>query len=366
MKILYYFKEKDVPMDKWQRFYIFGELERHDCHIEVFNPLKYETIEEANEKLLVHIKNNYCDLFMTPHGSDDLFVETLLKIKQRGVPTLLICFDNLIVPFNHHNICRYFDLVWLTSKETESMFIKWGANVLFNPYAANPFFSKPRYEYEIEKIVFIGAPYGSRANMLNILTENQINVSLFATISSSRQNGNKSKKRILDYLYPVYNLIRFNIGRKIILGAIKQKVFGSDKLDINNEHLEIRPSVDFNELSTLYSNYAISLSSTAARNTGVLNKPVNVVNLRSFEIPMCGGLQICSYFDELAEYFEEDKEIVFYRNNYEFVDKTRFYLKPENEKLREKMKIAARKRAEGEHTWFCRFKKAFDCLGLEY
>jgi len=106
MRILYYFKEKNILMDKWQRFHIFDELERHDCHIVVFNPLKYETIEEANEELLDYIKNNNFDLFMTPHGSNDIFVETLLEIKQMGLPTLLICFDNSIVPFKHHDVCR--------------------------------------------------------------------------------------------------------------------------------------------------------------------------------------------------------------------------------------------------------------------
>jgi len=246
------------------------------------------------------------------------------------------------------------------------MFIRWGANGIFNPYAANPYFFKPQYEYEIEKITFIGTPYGSRVNMLNLLTENQINVCLYATLSSGSQNGNKSKKRILDYLKPGYNLMKFNIGRKVILGAMMQKLFISDKLDIGNVHLKIKPSAKLDELSTLYSNYALSLSSTAARNTAVLKKPINIVNLRSFEIPMCGGLQICSYFDELAEYFEEDKEIVFYRSKEEFIEKVKFYLKPENKNIRMKIKQAARKRAENEHTWFCRFKKVFDYFELKY
>ena len=296
-------------MDKWQRYHIFDELEKHNCNITVFNPLEYTSIDEANKLLGQFIDKNKYDLFMTPHGSDDLFIETLMKIKQKGLPTLLICFDNLIVPFNHRKIAKYFDLVWLTSKETEKMFDNWGANVIFNPYAANPYYFKPHYKSEVESIAFIGTPYGSRVNMINQLIENDIKVTLFS--SGSPNNQYVSKKPIWEYIDPAYNLMKFSIGRRVIIGAIKQKIVGNNILDINNNCLDIRPSVGLDKLSTLYSNYALSLASTAARNTGILKNPVNIVNLRSFEIPMSGGLQICAYFDELAEYFEEDKEIIF-------------------------------------------------------
>jgi spore maturation protein CgeB len=365
MQILYYFKEKNTIMDKWQRYHIFDELESHNCYINVYNPLEYSSIEEANEKLGAFITNNNFDLFMTPHGSEDLFIDTLLQVKQQGLPTLLICFDNLIVPFQHRKIAQYFDLVWLTSKETQSMFISWKANVVFNPYAANPNFFKPHYKSEIERIAFIGTPYGSRVNMLNLLTENKINVSLFSN-SSSTNNEIRENNKIRDYINPAYNLLRFSIGRRVILGAIKQKTSANNILNINSEYLEKESPVNLEHLGNLYSNFALSLSSTAARNTGVLKKPVNIVNLRSFEIPMSGGLQICSYFEELANYFEEDKEIIFYRSNEEFIEKASFYLKPENKSIRMKLKEGARIRAENDHTWFSRFKKAFDLLGLKY
>lgn len=365
MEILYYFKEEQTPMYQWQRYHIFDELKKYGVSITVFNPLEHFSKDNANESLISCIKKNKIDLFMTPHGSDDLFIETLLKIKEYGIPTLLICFDNLIVPFSHRKICKYFDLVWLTSKETEYMFLEWGANVLFNPYAANPYFFMPHYESEIEKIAFIGTPYGSRVNMLNILTANEVNVSLYSNPSSTVQMGTNSQ-RIQDYFSPAYNLLRFGIGRRVIWGAIKQKAQGTNLLDINSDHLERWPAVGLEDLSKLYSNYALSLASTAARNTGVLKNPVNIVNLRSFEIPMSGGLQICSYFDELADYFEEDKEILFYRTEEEFIEKTKFYLKPDNKNIRMSMKKEARKRAENEHTWFSRFKKVFDYFDLKY
>jgi len=351
-------------MDKWQRYHIFDELEKHGCNITIYNPLNYEDIDMANENLTTYLNKKRFDLFMTPHGSKDLFVDTLLRIKQKNIPTLLICFDNLIAPFNHHDIAKYFNLVWLTSRETDRMFKCWGANTLINPYAANPYYFKPNYKNEIERIAFIGTPYGSRVNMINLLLENEIDVSLYSK-STNRSNIKRDRKTIKEYIYPIYNLMRFSAGRRVIIGALKQKINGYKELNRCSGNLQQFLPVGLENLSTLYSNYALSLSSTAARNTGVLKQPVDIVNLRSFEIPMCGGLQICSYSEEISEYFEEDKEIVLYKSKGEFIDKAMFYLKPENHDIRMRMKIAARKRAVNDHTWFNRFKKVFDCFGLK-
>ena len=81
---------------------------------------------------------------------------------------------------------------------------------------------------------------------------------------------------------------------------------------------------------------------------------------------MSGGIQICKYNPELAEYFEEDKEIVFYRDNEELVDKARYYSLEASESAIRKMKEAARRRAEKEHSWWNRFSLAFDKLGIKH
>lgn len=85
MRILYYFKEKDVVMDQWQRAHIFHELAQYQIQIDVFNPLKYADYPAANDELLNYLRENPdYDLFMTPHGKEELFVETLNLIKQMG------------------------------------------------------------------------------------------------------------------------------------------------------------------------------------------------------------------------------------------------------------------------------------------
>jgi spore maturation protein CgeB len=120
--------------------------------------------------------------------------------------------------------------------------------------------------------------------------------------------------------------------------------------------------VPFEEINAIYSNHALSLNITELRNTFNLKPPVHKLHLRTFEIPMCGGLQIAPYVEELSSYFKEDEEIILCRNDDEFVSKSKFYLLPENASLRMKLKLNARKRAEAEHTWNNRFTAVFNKL----
>ena len=121
MNILYYWAEQNRNMDKWQRIHIFDELKKNGHIIEVFNPLTYESLSIANEEFIKIFKNRkkLPDLFMTCAGSEQIFSETIKTVKSKNVPLLLICFDNLHVPFMHKKIAPLFDLVWLTSHETQ-------------------------------------------------------------------------------------------------------------------------------------------------------------------------------------------------------------------------------------------------------
>lgn len=349
-------------MHMWQVYHIINELAQYGIIIEQFNPLEFSSLENANNQLLNRIKCDDIDLFMTPLNESRLFLSTLREIKSRAIPSLLICFDNLVIPYYHRNIAQYFDLVWLTSCETRSMFESWGARTIFLPYAANPFFLKPSDKVDNGRICFIGTPYGSRINTINTLTKSSIGIDLYSGLKDSSE-VRKFAENKFNYIKPFLNLVKFSYGRTVVRGALKQVLSKSELL--NSKFVNYNPPVPLSDISRLYSKYSLSISSTTARNTGVLKKPLPIVNLRSFEIPMSGGLQICKYNSELAGYFEEDKEIVFYRNDREFVEKVRFYLADEQRELRLKMKKSARLRAIKDHSWKSRFDRVFSVLGLD-
>lgn len=362
MRIMYYFLNYQTNMFQWQKYHIIDEMSRYNVEIKICSPLEYECTELANQEILKQVISGRYDLFMTCLTEKYLYKETLYELKSIGIPTLLFCPDNLTAPYNHKSIARDFDLVWLTSKETEYLFQKWGANTVFLPYAANPYFLKPvSAEHELLRIGFIGTPHGSRIERINMLLKNDIPVTIHTT--PSNLESKLIKAPIGSYVSKFVNLMKYPIGRRLAYAAFKDKL-GHRELLVSHKCLELLQPVPLEQLSTMNNAYALILSFTDADSSGVLKNPVPIVNLRNFEIPMAGGLQITRYTDELASYFENDKEIILCKDDEEFKEKALFYLNPKNDNLRLRMKVAARKRAEKEHTWMRRFGKAFHELGL--
>jgi len=361
--ILYYFGETDSFMQKWQRYHIFSELEIYGYKIEVFNPLHYSTVDKANEKLISHLRSDGAkyDLFMTCEDSKALFRTSIDEAKKIGLPTLLICFDNLHAPHKHKKIAPLFDLVWLTSKETAGYFKYWGCNTVFLPYAANPFHFKPRWERQEFSVCFLGTPYGARAHLINKLISNSVNVSLYS--GNTMNHSNQNSLSPFNSIQSISNLIRFPIGRQVLRGAVSAKLlYRAKPVDYSSKHLVTKCSVEFSKISSVYSNHILALNVLELRNTYANKHPVIKIHLRTFEISMSGGLQLSRFSEELAGYFDNDKEILLYSSEEEMISKTKFYLKPARENHVRAMKHAARKRSQSDHTWVKRFEEVFDRL----
>ncbi len=371
LNVLYYSPGKDIIMNKWQEYHFIDELKRSNIKFDIFNPLSFQNLNEAQEKLLKLLSENpkKYTLFFTEVNDTLISPQLISEIKNIGIPTLLICFDNLHAPFLHKKNAKYFDLVWLTSFETESLFKQWGANTYFQPYAANPYIFKASHCEELHTIGFVGTPYGSRILKLNSLLNKNIPVSIYSdSFYKSFNLSLKNKRSISEKAADILRYSKFSIGRKILLSEfiyiINSKKYDPQNL-IFNSSLNKNPSVTFEEMIRLYSSFAISLGINEVRNTGILKHPIVKLHLRTFEIPMCGGLQIVNYNDEIASYFEDDKEIVLYKTEEEFVSKAEFYLREENFNKRKKIKENARKRAESDHTWTIRFNKVLEKLGIK-
>ena len=77
---------------------------------------------------------------------------------------------------------------------------------------------------------------------------------------------------------------------------------------------------------------------------------------------MSGAFYLVEAFDELAEFFEPDRELVFFSDSDELVDKAKYYLA--HPKKREEIRQAGLARARSEHTWRQRFEMVFEKMGL--
>lgn len=370
-KILYFTLEGNTNMAKWQRIHFFDELSRHGVEIVTLSGHKLSSWEEANDVAIKMLKDGGYDLFFTAIcKKEQLFKDTLKEIKAIGIPSLCIRFDNLLIPYQDKELAPFFDLLWLTSIETKRLYDRWGVRTVFAPYAANPFFFKYLEKPFKREVCFIGTPYGSRTRMMNTLLSNEINLSLFYG-NPKKKSQQKDVINVADCLPEVpygklnvfFDRIKTWEGRKLILGTFINKMKGNITL-LDNEHLTKNYSVPFEDICELYSEYTLALASTSAVHTDILTEPLKVINLRNFEIPMSGGIEICRYNQELSEYFVEDKEIVFYRTNEELVDKARYYTQKAPDSIIYAMKKAARVRSEREHTWYNRFSKVLNELSL--
>lgn len=368
MKIMYYHKEYPTPMYLWQRVHIIDELAHHNIEVVTLNPLDYGSTDAANEAVVNEAKTGKYALFMTPHNEEDLYIDTLQQIKASGLPTLLICFDSMMTPFAHKNVIALYDLVLLSQEDRQGAFTPYHANTLVSHYAANPYFFHPDYACrKVSRVAFPGTPYGSRANVINQLIHAGIDVDLYYNAGgSSAPQVPGSSLTLKEKLQVAKTLLRHEVGRKVFAGSVMQKLHPFAPLATAASNVQVYPPVNLRTTNDIYASHDLSLSVAIARNTGHLRNPVQIVHLRNFEIPMSGGVQICQYFDELAGCFEEDKEIIFYRSHEELTDKAKFYLAPERDVLRNHIRQAARKRAEGEHTWYHRFSKAFEALDLRH
>ena len=373
MNIFYFFQEIGTPMFQWQRVHIIDELEHHGCHVTTFNPLHYATMQEANESALKQLKEHKYDLFFTNVGYHKvLFPETVEQIKQMGMPTLCLRCDNLVIPFNDKVLAPHFDLVWLTAIETKYLYDKWGVKSFFAPYAANPYVFQCKLDGQnIRKVCFIGTPYGSRSIMINSLSRGGIPVDAYYKKTKEVVAQQPAATNIKsELIWPsrtsvIMHRFLFPSGRKIMMGMVLNKLKGQVKID-ENQNLVSHSAVRPDEQGGIYCQYALCLASTSTNHTDVLKHPLKIVNLRNFEIPMSGGIEICKYNPELAGYFEDGKEIVFYQDNEELIDKARYYTQNATNTELNAIKTAARRRAEAEHTWWKRFTKAFNLLGLKY
>jgi len=83
---------------------------------------------------------------------------------------------------------------------------------------------------------------------------------------------------------------------------------------------------------------------------------------RIFEIPGCRGFLLTTPAPHLEEYYEPGREIVIASSPDEMIEKCRYYLSHESERL----SIARRgyERTLAEHTWICRLTDIFDKLGF--
>jgi spore maturation protein CgeB len=220
-----------------------------------------------------------------------------------------------------------------------------GAKPYYCQEAANPAVYRP---YDLPRefdVTFVGQKYGNRPLCLRRLIDAGIDARVWGP------NWTAAPAPV-----PWWRKTAGNMKRTL-LGLKKQEV-----PELPRE--KCGPPLTDEELIRMYSRSRISLGFTSvAEQLPGSSGPIKQVRLRDFEATMSGAFYLVEYFEDLAEFFEPDKEIVFFRNEEELVDQCRYYLRHPEES--ERIRSAALRRARAEHTWQHRFEAVFRKLGLE-
>jgi hypothetical protein len=264
------------------------------------------------------------------------------EISRRGVPTCNFSCNNAHQFYLVQEISPHFDCNLHSEKDAEQKFRAIGANPLWWPMASNPKYFKPIDVPRTIDASFVGANYALRARYIEHLLKNGVNVQVFGpgwlwgTISAWRSAAKRVKYLLLA---AVARSAQAQYAASAQLADHDFRRSLSARFPDN-----VHPPVSDEELIALYSRSHISLGFLEVYDHHDPTRQVTRhLHLREFEAPMSGALYFTGYTEELAEMFEPDKEVVVYRNQYELLDKVRYYLS--HPKEAEGIRKAGRQRA---------------------
>lgn len=302
-----------------------GEVEWYDYSNDFLKILFYKKIKilrrikrkiishNIENKFLKKASNSQYDFIFWYISGEYLDKDTARKFFETGIPSVNISLDDMEGKFYNEydgrqwsgvaDICGYFSLNWAIENSVVPEYKKKNAPVVVMQMGVNPEYYRP---LDIEKeydVVFVGSKNRIRQEIIDSIKNCGINIGVFGKGWNTRI---LSEREIVE----TYN------KSKIVLGI--------------------------------------------AAFDGRANRPA--MKGRDFEVLATGTFYITQYHKQISDIFEEGKEIEYYRDNEELLQKIRFYL--DNEKKRNDIAIKGYNNVIGNHTWEKRLRDIIKRLGI--
>jgi spore maturation protein CgeB len=286
------------------------------------------------------------------------------EIGRQGVITTNFSCNNIHQFYLTEQIATSFDYNLHSEKDAAGKFKAIGANSIWFPMAANPKYYYPMDVPKTMDTLFVGSYYAQRPYYLFNLLENNVDVHAYGLgwteikISTSARvlNGARRFKKIVQYLLQIDPCQRAQMS-----SHLAELDFQAKLQFLYGKHLH--PPVEDEQMTETYNRARTVLGFLEVYDHHDRSgKLLQHLHLREFEVPMCGALYLTNFSEELAEFYEPDREIIVYRTVYELIDKIKYYL--QNESECEKVRKAAYNRAIQCHTYQQRFYDLFSELNL--
>ncbi|MBU2495963.1 MAG: glycosyltransferase [Candidatus Omnitrophica bacterium] len=267
-----------------------------------------------NEELVERVKSEHLkqpvQIFFSYLSGRTVFSQTIKQISEMGIITINIGFDDTRSFLGkkrragwtgNAEIAPAFDICITCQNRNDIVkYLKTGANPIFFPPGGNHRFwaSNSLSPNRTIPISFIGQNYGRREKIVNKLRKAGMPVT---TYGKGWPEGEISREKMRE----------------------------------------------------VYHNSLITLGFGYISNTNLLG-----LKGLDFEIPLTGTAYLTTYYEELAHYFVPDKEMIFYVNEEDLLQKVRYCLEhPERAK---EVGLAGRKKALAEHTWEKRWQEILE------
>ena len=285
------------------------------------------------------------DIFFSYLYSACVEPDAIREISRMGIPTVN-WYCNASYQFNLvEEIAPAFDFCLVPEKFRLDDYRRVGANPIYCQEAANPnVYKSVDVDREFD-VTFVGQCYGTRPRFVDALHRSGVDVKALGPNWEGQTKRHSPWKCL----------------RRRAKSLMRGKPFDAP---ITLPTSVCGPPVSDDQLIEMYSRSKISLGfSSVAEIPKDGSPPIKQVRLRDFEATMSGAFYLVEAFDELAEFFEPDREIVFFNDQQDLIDKAKFYL--QNPIERERIRLAGYRRARAEHTWHRRFENVFQAMGLE-
>lgn len=343
------------------KFHLIDELTKSGNTIEIIY-LK-DNLDEFNINLQQIYKKNKNSILISQYNQKSIYIETITLAKKYGIKTLLVASDTLVDSYYYRKICRYYDLVWIFDNSSSNLFNKWGANTISLPFAANKYLSRiPKMNKDFSpKVLFYGNPYGSRISQINQLLNNNIPVDIIYGFNEDYTTSNSIKgfKRYFGQINTVSQMLRSRTGIKILLGKLIS-LFRNEKLNRSSPYLNIYDSLNYLELYNKIYEYKLTLTPGIVRNTGFLNNPIYVINLRHFETPSAGGIMLVDSEELVKNYYRNKIDYLVLPSDGDFTLIKEFLSKDDKSIKNIKSKIIDY--TTSNHSWTKRFMSIIESI----
>jgi spore maturation protein CgeB len=307
-----------------------------------------------NRRLLEVVKAEKPALMFTELFTDEIEPRTVNTISKDTETITLNWFTDdhwRFDGFSRHWASRFNWVVTTTASALPKYATLGHQNVLKSQWACNQFLYRKLDLPPIYDVTFVGQPHGDRPQIIQAIRDSGIGVQVWGT-------GWESGRLSQDGMIRVFNQSRINLNlSNASTGAVRMPAYKAAYHTVS-QSLNVLPYVP--EVKK-------TLKSWLGMNSERAAAPANMsysqqIKGRNFEVPGCGGMLLTGRADNLEDYYEVGQEVACYENTADLIDKIKYYLQHEDERVA--LAEAGYRRTLAEHTYVHRFTDIFQRIGL--